>query len=244
MKKRNKKVVLLTGMLCALSLTVCACGSKKYEPAEVVAPEVQPLDTEEDAEEETPVTEQDMENEETDTEAEKEEAGSSAEAGNDENAADTEGTQENQSAAGGSPSPEEPNNTENTSDTESVQENQPAAQSASSEWVDSTPNLEGDAKDVQAGQFTVVEAVKQKSDNGGDIYVSAGSGDDSSYNKITVTYDENTLFAIRTIYDGGARSELSAATSASLSSGVQVQVWGTSSGGGLKATQICIIKVA
>lgn len=241
MRKQTRKMVLLTGMLCAVSLTVCACGSKKYEPIEMTAPEVQPLDTEEDAEEETPVTKQDMENKETGTEADKEDSGSSAEAENDENVADTEGTQENQSAAGGSPSSKDP---KNTAGTESVQENQPAAQSASSEWVDSTPNLEGDAKDVQGGQFTVVEAVKQKSDNGGDIYVSAGSGDDSSYNKITVTYDENTLFAIRTIYDGGARSELSAATSASLSSGVQVQVWGTSSGGGLKATQICIIKVA
>lgn len=241
---KKQKLVLLTGILCAVSLMVCACGSKKYEPVEVIAPEVQPLDTEEDAEIETPVKEQDMENEETDTEADKEEARSSAKQGNDENTADTEDIQENKSAAGGSPSTEEPKNTENISDTESVQENQPTVQSASSEWVDSTPNLEGDAKDVQAGQFTVVEAIKQKSDNGGDIYVSAGSGDDSSYNKIMVTYDENTLFAIRTIYDGGARSELSAATSASLSSGVQVQVWGTSSGGGLKATQICIIKVA
>lgn len=215
-------------MLCAVSLTVCACGSKKYEPAEVVAPEVQPLDTEEDAEEETPVTEQGMENEETDAEADKEEAASSEESKNDENAGGTGSTQENQSVAGGSPASEEP----------------PVIECSSSEWIDSTPNLEGESKDVQAGQFTVVEALKQKSDNGGDIYVSAGSGDDSSYNKITVTYDENTLFAIRTIYDGGARSELSAATSASLSSGVQVQVWGTSSGGGLKATQICIIKVA
>lgn len=241
---KKQKLVVLTGILCAVSLMVCACGSKKYEPAEVIAPEVQPLDTEDDAEKESPVTEQDMENEETDTEADKEEAGSSAKQGNDENTVDTEGAQENKSAAGGSPSTEEPKNTENISGTESVQEKQPTVQSASSEWVDSTPNLEGDAKDVQAGQFTVVEAVKQKSDNGGDIYVSAGSGDDSSYNKIIVTYDENTLFAIRTIYDGGARSELSATTSASLSSGVQVQVWGTSSGGGLKATQICIIKVA
>ncbi|SQB10138.1 hypothetical protein [Enterocloster clostridioformis] len=158
---KKQKLVLLTGILCAVSLMVCACGSKKYEPIEVIAPEVQPLDTEEDAEKETPVTEQDMENEETDTEADKEEAGSSAKQGNDENTADTEGAQENKSAAGGSPSTEEPKNTENISGTESVQENQPTLQSASSEWVDSTPNLEGDAKDVQAGQFTVVEAVKQ-----------------------------------------------------------------------------------
>ncbi len=71
-----------------------------------------------------------------------------------------------------------------------------------------------------------------------------GSEDDSEFNKIAVTYDENTLFAIQTIYDGGARSEMSAATAADLASGQFIQVWGSSSGSGLKATQICIVKVA
>jgi hypothetical protein len=110
--------------------------------------------------------------------------------------------------------------------------------------VDSTPNLEGDIKELKDGQLTVVEAITEKSDNGGDIVVSPGSGDDSEYNKIAVTYDENTLFAIKTIYDGGARFEMSAATAADLASGQFIQVWGSSSGSGLKATQICIVKVA
>ena len=48
-----------------------------------------------------------------------------------------------------------------------------------SEWVDSTPNLEGDIKELKDGQLTVVEAITEKSDNGGDIVVSPGSGDDS-----------------------------------------------------------------
>ena len=110
--------------------------------------------------------------------------------------------------------------------------------------VDSRPNLEGDIKELKDGQLTVVEAITEKSDNGGDIVVSPGSGDDSEYNKIAVTYDENTLFAIKTIYDGGARFEMSAATAADLASGQFIQVWGSSSGSGLKATQICIVKVA
>ena len=64
------------------------------------------------------------------------------------------------------------------------------------------------------------------------------------FHQIAVTYDENTLFAIKTIYDGGARFEMSAATAADLASGQFIQVWGSSSGSGLKATQICIVKVA
>ena len=104
-------------------------------------------------------------------------------------------------------------------------------------------SLEGDIKELKDGQLTVAEAITEKSDNGGDIVVSPGSGDDSEYNKIAVTYDENTLFAIKTIYDGGARFEMSAATAADLASGQFIQVWGSSSGSGLKATQICIVKV-
>lgn len=115
---------------------------------------------------------------------------------------------------------------------------------AESEW-DSTPSLEGDIKEIEDGQFTVVEAFTEKSDDGGDIIVlPADGGDDSGFDKVSVTYDENTLFVIRTIYDGGARSELSEATSADLASGQFVRVWGSFSDSGLKAVQICIVKVA
>ena len=175
MKKKTGKMILLTGVLCILSLAVCACGKT-------------------------------------------------------EETSDTHGESSSQG-------------------TDSTQKEQPEAQSqstsgTSAEWVDSTPNLEGDIKELKDGQLTVVEAITEKSDNGGDIVVSPGSGDDSEYNKIAVTYDENTLFAIKTIYDGGARFEMSAATAADLASGQFIQVWGSSSGSGLKATQICIVKVA
>ena len=109
--------------------------------------------------------------------------------------------------------------------------------------MDSTPNLEGDIKELKDGQLTVIEAITARSDNGGDIIVGPGSGNDSEFNKIMVTYDENTLFAIQTIYDGGDISEMSEATAADLASGQFIQVWGSSSDSGLKATQICIVKV-
>ena len=223
MKRKTGKMILLTGVLCILSLAVCACGKTEEasdaQESQVVQGEPSPEDdTEDDAS--APEPEADAEGADTGNEPESPEA-----------------------------SPEPQSGESSSQGTDSTQKEQPEAQSqstsgTSAEWVDSTPNLEGDIKELKDGQLTVVEAITEKSDNGGDIVVSPGSGDDSEYNKIAVTYDENTLFAIQTIYDGGARFEMSAATAADLASGQFIQVWGSSSGSGLKATQICIVKVA
>ena len=223
MKRKTGKMILLTGVLCILSLAVCACG-KKEEASDTPEPQVvqgEPIpedDTEDDVS--TPEPEADAEETDTGNEPESPEA-----------------------------SPEPQSGESSSQGTDSTQKEQPEAQSqstsgTSAEWVDSTPNLEGDIKELKDGQLTVVEAITAKSDNGGDIIVVPGSEDDSEFNKIAVTYDENTLFAIQTIYDGGARSEMSEATAADLASGQFIQVWGSSSGSGLKATQICIVKVA
>ena len=223
MKKKTGKMILLTGVLCILSLAVCACGkteeaSDTQEPQVVQGEPIPEDDTEDDAS--APEPEADAEGTDTGNEPESPEA-----------------------------SPEPQSGESSSQGTDSTQKEQPEAQSqstsgTSAEWVDSTPNLEGDIKELKDGQLTVVEAITAKSDNGGDIMVVPGSGDDSEFNKISVTYDENTLFAIQTIYDGGARSEMSEATAADLASGQFIQVWGSSSGSGLKATQICIVKVA
>ena len=223
MKKKTGKMILLTGVLCILSLAVCACGkteeaSDTQEPQVVQGEPIPEDDTEDDAS--APEPEADAEGTDTGNEPESPEA-----------------------------SPEPQSGESSSQGTDSTQKEQPEAQSqstsgTSAEWVDSTPNLEGDIKELKDGQLTVVEAITAKSDNGGDIIVVPGSEDDSEFNKIAVTYDENTLFAIQTIYDGGARSEMSTATAADLASGQFIQVWGSSSGSGLKATQICIVKVA
>ena len=223
MKRKTGKMILLTGVLCILSLAVCACGkteeaSDTQEPQVVQGEPIPEDDTEDDAS--APEPEADAEGTDTGNEPESPEA-----------------------------SPEPQSGESSSQGTDSTQKEQPEAQSqstsgTSAEWVDSTPNLEGDIKELKDGQLTVVEAITEKSDNGGDIIVVPGSEDDSEFNKIAVTYDENTLFAIQTIYDGGARSEMSAATAADLASGQFIQVWGSSSGSGLKATQICIVKVA
>ena len=222
MKKKTGKMILLAGVLCILSLAVCACGkteeaSDTQEPQVVQGEPIPEDDTEDDAS--APEPEADAEGTDTGNEPESPEA-----------------------------SPEPQSGESSSQGTDSTQKEQPEAQSqstsgTSAEWVDSTPSLEGDIKELKDGQLTVVEAITEKSDNGGDIVVSPGSGDDSEFNKIAVTYDENTLFAIKTIYDGGARSEMSEATAADLASGQFIRVWGSSSGSGLKATQICIVKV-
>ena len=105
------------------------------------------------------------------------------------------------------------------------------------------PNLEGTIKDIQGKQLTVVEAITEKGDNGGDIMVGPGSDDDSEFNKITVTYDDNTVFVIKNIYDGGTRSETENGTESDLAAGQMVEIWGTSAADGLQATQICIVNV-
>ena len=223
MKKKTGKMILLTGVLCILSLAVCACG-KKEEASDTPEPQVVQGE---------PIPEDDTEDDASAPEPE----------------ADAEGTDTGNEPESPEASPEPQSGESSSQGTDSTQKEQPEAQSqstsgTSAEWVDSTPSLEGDIKELKDGQLTVVEAITEKSDNGGDIVVSPGSGDDSEFNKIAVTYDENTLFAIQTIYDGGARFEMSEATAADLASGQFIQVWGSSSGSGLKATQICIVKVA
>ncbi len=224
MKKKAGKTILLTGVLCILSLAVCACG-KTEEASDTQEPQLVQGE---------PIPEDDTEDNVSAPEPE----------------ADAEGTDTGNEPESPEALPEPQSGESSSQGTDSAQKEQPEAQSqstsgTSAEWVDSTPNLEGDIKELKDGQLTVVEAITEKSDNGGDIIVSpSSSGDDSEFNKIEVTYDENTLFAIQTIYDGGARSEMSTATAADLASGQFIKVWGSSSGSGLKATQICIVEVA
>lgn len=223
MKRKTGKMILLTGVLCILSLAVCACG-KTEEASDTPEPQVVQGE---------PVPEDDTEDDASAPEPE----------------ADAEGTDTGNEPESPEASPEPQSGESSSQGTDSTQKEQPEAQSqstsgTSAEWVDSTPSLEGDIKELKDGQLTVVEAITAKSDNGGDIIVVPGSEDDSEFNKIAVTYDENTLFAIQTIYDGGARSEMSEATAADLASGQFIRVWGSPSDSRLKATQICIVKVA
>ncbi|MCA5577293.1 hypothetical protein [Enterocloster clostridioformis] len=181
MKKRAKKLILMAGILCAISITVCACGSTEDESSDAVV--TAPSDQQAELEDAVPK----------------------------EDAADQKPIAETDSMPG--------------------------------KWEESDPNLEGSIKEIRDGQLTVVEAVIEKSDDGGDIMVAPGSGDDSDFNKVTVTYDEDTIIAIQTIRNGGASYDMSEATADSLAEGQTIRVWGVPSDDGLKATQIWIILV-
>ena len=140
----------------------------------------------------------------------------------------------------------EPEPAENTGSGQDASEDPTSDEtgSTSAGWVDSPYDLEGSVKELKDGQFTLVEFLSEETDDGGMVLAApSGEGDDSEFQKQLVTYDEHTLFAIQTIYDGGDISEMSEATAANLKSDQMVMVWGSSSESGWKATQICIVKV-
>ncbi len=113
---------------------------------------------------------------------------------------------------------------------------------SSGQWTDGEYDLEGNIKDLKDGQFTLVEVVTEELEDG-TLMIGSSGEDDSEFEKTSIAYDEDTRFAIQTIYDGGDRSEMSEATAADLESGQLVKIWGSASDDGWKATQICIVKV-
>ena len=208
MKNRVKKVLILTGILCVMGITLCACqGTKEVSDENQNQEEIGGTDSEE---KDIPNEDQEQEN--------------PSETNSEDDAADDTLNQES--------------NTENTDETNGSQ-----SEAKGGEINTAAPNLEGTIKDIQEKQLTVVESITEESKNGGDIMVGPGSGDDSEFNKVTVTYNDNTVFVIKNIYDGGARSETENGTSSDLTTGQMVEIWGTSVADGLQATQICIVKV-
>ena len=208
MKNRVKKVLMLTGILCVMGITLCACqGTKEVSDENQNQEEIGGTDSKE----------KDIPNEDQEQE-------DPSETNSEDDAADNTLNQES--------------NTENADKTNGSQ-----SEAKGGEINTAAPNLEGTIKDIQEKQLTVVESITEESENGGDIMVGPGSSDDSEFNKVTVTYDDNTVFVIKNIYDGGARSETENGTSSDLTTGQMVEIWGTSAADGLQATQICIVKV-
>ena len=205
MINRVKKVLILTGILCVMGITLCACqGTKEVSDENQNQEEIGGTDSKE----------KDIPNEDQEQE-----------------------------------DPSETNSEDDTLNQEPDTENAGKTNNGSQSEVNggeintADPNLEGHIKDIQGKQLTVVESVIEKSENGGDIMVGPGSGDDSEFNKVTVTYDDNTVFVIEYIYDGGARSETENGTASDLTTGQMVEIWGSSTADGMQATQICIVKV-
>lgn len=218
--KRTKQIMLLVAMLCVMSFAVCACGSAKdaakTEDAQGIVDE--PISEEE------PGSDASAGESEVDGKANDSAAGAAADtdsAGASQNVAEMEGTEAEEAGTEG-----------DKAGTKGIDE-------------DSVPVLEGSINELKDGQLTVVEAITERSEDGSsEIIVSAAPGsDDSDFNKVTVTYDENTLFEIMIIYDGGARYDISEATAADMAADQSIKVWGSYSGSSLAASQICIVKV-
>ena len=225
MRNKIRRGILLTGILCVMSFMVCACGKDK---AAVGAEEQQS-----DSDDSDPAGDVLSPK----ASADEEEAGAAQDFPPE---AKADGT-------GADPAASDSTGTEkdiNSADSDTRKE-QAEAQDTPSAWEDSAPDLEGTIKELQDGRLTVVEAVTGTDDDeGGTIIATPAPGaDDSEFNKVTVTYDEKTLFAIKTIYNGGAEFEMEEATAQDLEKGRSVEVWGDRSTGELKATQICILKV-
>lgn len=197
--KRMRKGILLTGILCAIGMAVCACSGADTESANRAGTKAVPQETDRAA----------LEND-----------------GESVNAAD------------------ELTGSEEQSGTDGVESNMQNTGNISGTWTDSAPDLEGVVKDMQPGKITVTEAVVEETDGGESMAVPAEGEDDSEFNKVTVTYDDTTLFAVQTIYDGGARFEVTEAESSALALGQDIEVWGDLSNGELRAARICIVILA
>lgn len=133
---------------------------------------------------------------------------------------------------------------ENDGETDIARQGQADVENASEAWMDGVPDMEGEIKEISDGQITIIEAVTEKLEDNAEIMVLPSGEDDSEFHKVTVTYNENALFKIKTIYEGGARFEMSEATAADLACGQLVEVWGSDWDGCVEASQICIVKIA
>lgn len=104
------------------------------------------------------------------------------------------------------------------------------------------PDLEGEVKELKENEFTAI-AHKTWDAEDGSVCVSPVSDNDADFEKVLVSFDEDTDVSIRTIYDGGERYEDAKAEAKDLKEGVSVNVWGKRSGEVINAEAIQIIKV-
>ena len=220
MKNRVKKMVILTGMLCAMSLAVYGCGRENTpgsagvgtgrENNKIPVPtpmegtddgDEKPKPTDDRDEKPKPIDDRDEKPKPTDDRDEKPKATSA----------------EKQFGGKGK-----------HLDTSKIKDGEA---------------LTGEIVKTGEMQFTAREFKTEKAKGGGDVVISPGSGvEDSEYRKISVTYDHATTFFARKIWDGGAKFEDFEASSKDLGKGTRVSVWGSFEGTTLRAHIVMILK--
>lgn len=108
---------------------------------------------------------------------------------------------------------------------------------------DTEGDLYGDIYEVGDEQFTVTEIYTDTLEGGGDIMVMGAPGTEAETPKITVVYDDNTIFEKQKIWDGGASHEETEGSAADLQKGFTAEMWGSYEGDVFHATAIRIVEV-
>ncbi len=108
---------------------------------------------------------------------------------------------------------------------------------------DEEGDLLGDIYEVGEGQFTVTEIYTETTDDGSGIMIMEAPGAETESAKITVVYDDNTVFEKQKIWDGGANHEEKEGSAADLQKGFTTKMWGSYEGDVFHATAIRIVEV-
>lgn len=108
---------------------------------------------------------------------------------------------------------------------------------------DTEVDLYGDIYEVGEKQFTVTEIYTDTLEDGSGIMVMGAPGTEAESPKITVAYDDNTVFEKQKIWDGGASHEEKEGSAADLQKGFTVEMWGSYEGDVFHATAIKIVEV-
>lgn len=140
------------------------------------------------------------------------------------------------------PAPENPE--ENMEGEEGGKGEDPADDLSSLRYVpDTEGDLYGDICEVGDGQFTVTEIYTETFDDGSGIMIMGAPGVETESAKITVVYDENTVFEKQKIWDGGANHEEKEGSAADLQKGFTAEMWGSYEGDVFHATAIKVVEV-
>lgn len=108
---------------------------------------------------------------------------------------------------------------------------------------DTDADLCGDIYEIGDKQFTVTEIFTDTVEGGGEVMVMGAPGTEAESPKITVVYDENTVFEKQKIWDGGASHEEREGSAADLQKGFTAEMWGSYEGDVFHATAIKVVEV-
>ena len=108
---------------------------------------------------------------------------------------------------------------------------------------DEEGDLLGDIYEIGDGQFTVTEIYTESNDDGSVTMVSVAEGSEGASPKITVSYDENTVFEKQKIWDGGAGHGEREGSPSDLQKGFTAEMWGSYEGDVFHATAIKVVEV-